>query len=199
MEPGRSPREPPLGPWCDVLVPPLFDPGPELRLDPDRLSILEPCSEGATGATHGGSSGLAGASEAEKLRWDESSCSGSVSLSMDPDRGCSWARVLTTLEDTLAMASESPLIQPEPVFVLGWSVPMMEDRFRTMDDRLDAKDERVGDPGLTLSLIDEVELREAIECDLGTNPDSMWSELEEVCFRLRRALSSRYSLSVSCS
>ncbi|KAG0087923.1 hypothetical protein BGZ93_009344 [Podila epicladia] len=68
------------------------------------------------------------------------------------------------------MTSESPLIQPGPVLVLGWSVPMMEDRFWTMDDRLEAKDERVGDPGLAaLSLTDEVELREAMEYDLGAN------------------------------
>lgn len=87
---------------------------------------------------------------------------------------CSCALTPTTREDTLAMASDRPLIHPPEDSAVA--VPMREERFlTTKDDRLDPIEDNVGDGGLLLtpagSRVDDVELRDPIECVLGASLD----------------------------
>lgn len=72
------------------------------------------------------------------------------------------------------MASDRPLIHPPEDSAAA--VPMREERLlATKEERLDPTEEIVGDDGLLLSIagsfVDEVELREPIECAFGASPD----------------------------
>jgi hypothetical protein len=87
---------------------------------------------------------------------------------------CSCDLTPTTREDTLAITSDRPLIHPPEDSAAAF--PTREERLlATKDDRLDPTEDSVGDDGLLLnpagSRVDEVELREPMECVLGASLD----------------------------